>query len=237
MPRINGRIFSTSIAPSAGAAGGRALRADARRNRQHVLAAARDVFVDLGPDAPLDEVARRAGVGIATLYRRFPDRQSLQRAVALNVMAQTAEAARQAEVEVDKTDAWQALARYMHAALDLRVSAVMPALLGRVSFEDDEFKQAREEAVAPVLRIIASGQARGQIRKDVEFGDIGLLLVRLSRPLPGPFPPELDLRVAHRHLDLFLAALRADATGAEVSGPALSLAALQSLGTSSPASD
>ena len=53
---------------------GGVLRADARRNRRQVLAAAAQVFVEQGADAPLDDIARRAGVGIATLYRRFPDR-------------------------------------------------------------------------------------------------------------------------------------------------------------------
>jgi AcrR family transcriptional regulator len=200
------------------------LRADARRNRQQLLVAARDVFVELGPDAPLDEVARRAGVGIATLYRRFPDRQSLQRAVALDVLARAAEVAARAEAEAP--DAWQALGRYMHAALDLRISAVMPALLGRVSYDDDDFAQAREAATAPVLRIIAAGQQRGELRQDIAFGDIGLLLVRLGRPLPGALPPELDLQLAHRHLDLFLSALRPSAE-TQLEGPTLTLPELR----------
>ncbi|HEY2595730.1 MAG TPA: helix-turn-helix domain-containing protein [Chloroflexota bacterium] len=220
MTSINGRFSSTSHAAPR-------LRADARRNRQQLLAAARDVFVEQGADAPLDEVARRAGVGIATLYRRFPDRTSLQRAVALDVLARAADVASRAETE--EADAWRALGRYMHAALDLRISAVMPALLGTISFEDNEFRQAREAAVAPVLRIIAAGQTAGQLRADIAFGDVGTLLVRLSRPLPGPFPPELDLALAHRHLDLLLAALRPSATG-NLKGPALSLAELQEIG-------
>ena len=204
------------------------MRADASRNRQQVLAAAREVFVELGADAPLDDVARRASVGIATLYRRFPDRVTLQRAVGLDVLAQAAEVASCAEVE--ESDAWRALGRYMHGALDLRISAVMPSLLGSISFDDDEFVAAREAATAPVLRIIAAGQAAGQLRADIDFGDVGLLLVRLSRPLPGPFPRELDLQVAHRHLDLFLSALRP--SSAELPGPALSLPELQQLGAS-----
>jgi AcrR family transcriptional regulator len=203
------------------------LRADAVRNRAHVLAAARDVFVEHGAEAALDEVARRAGVGIATLYRRFPDREALQRAVALDVLAQAGEAARLAEIE--EPDAWRALGRYMHAAIDLRISAVMPALLGRISFEDEEFTRARDAATGPVLRIIEAGQRAGQLRPDIAFGDIGLLLVRLSRPLPGPFPRETDLLLAHRHLDLFLAALRSDQRS-ELSGPALTLPALQRIG-------
>ena len=69
----------------------RELRADARSNRDRLLLAARDAFVDLGPDAPLDEVARRAGVGIATLYRRFPDPAALMQAVALDILTRIAD--------------------------------------------------------------------------------------------------------------------------------------------------
>ena len=206
------------------------LRADARRNRDQVLAAARDVFVELGAQAPLDEVARRAGVGIATLYRRFPDRAALQRAVALDVLALAREAALAAEAE--EVDAVAALGRYMHAALDLRISAVMPALLGQISFGDQEMRQARQRAVEPVLRMLVAGQAAGALRADIAFGDIGTLLVRLSRPLPGGMPAAVDRQLAHRHVDLLLAALRVApaAGGAELPGPALSLEALQRLG-------
>jgi AcrR family transcriptional regulator len=181
------------------------------------------VFVEVGADAPLDEVARRAGVGIATLYRRFPDRESLQRAVALDVLEQAGTAASLAEAE--EPDPVVALGRYMHAALDLRISAVMPALLGHISFEDAAMAQARDRATAPVLRLIAAGQSSGALRADIAFGDIGTLLVRLSRPLPGPIPPELDRRLAHRHVELFLQALRMPA--APLSGPELSLSDLQ----------
>src|SRR5213076_1687635 len=57
------------------------LRADALANRARILSAARDTFVELGPSAPLEEISRRAGTGIATLYRRFPDRQALLPAI------------------------------------------------------------------------------------------------------------------------------------------------------------
>src|SRR5881227_1235599 len=123
--------------------GARPLRADARRNREQLMAAARDVFVEQRPDAPLDEIARRAGVGIATLYRRFPDRAALLRAVALDVLARAAHEAGTAEAE--EADPFAALARYMHRALDLRISAVMPALLGHISFEDEEVRVARQK--------------------------------------------------------------------------------------------
>src|SRR5215216_3947062 len=110
------------------------LRADARRNLDRVLAAARDVFIEQGPGAPLEEIAARAGVGIATLYRRFPDRRALQRAVALDVLGRIAVEARAAIDE--EPDGFSALIRYMRRALSLQVSAVVPALLGAVELED-----------------------------------------------------------------------------------------------------
>jgi AcrR family transcriptional regulator len=200
------------------------LRADARRNREQVLAAARDVFVEQGADAPLDEIARQAGVGIATLYRRFPDRQTLWRAVALDVLERAA--AEAASAEASAPDALAGLLRYMHRALDLRISAVMPAMLGHVAFTDDELTTARERALAPVLRMLSAAKAVGLVRADLEFGDIGTLLVRLSRPLPGPFPRELDLALAHRQLDLLVAGLSGSQA---LGGPALSLADLQDI--------
>ncbi len=106
------------------------MRADARENRERILLAARHVFADQGPQAPLEDIARQAGVGIATLYRRFPDRQSLIRAVALDVWRRATHEAQAALAE--EVDAFRALARYMHRALDLRIAAVMPLLAGQL---------------------------------------------------------------------------------------------------------
>jgi AcrR family transcriptional regulator len=198
------------------------LRADARRNRDQLLVAARDAFVEQGLDAPLDDIARRAGVGIATLYRRFPDRLALQRAVAIDVLRRIGHEASLALEE--EPDAFAALARYMHRALDARVAAVMPALgPSMIPLDDAEFLEARDAAVEPVLTIIARAQRTGVLRPDVTFGDIGLVLIRLSRPLPSAFPPDLEQALAHRHLDLFLAGLRGEDGQDPLSGPALRL--------------
>jgi AcrR family transcriptional regulator len=202
------------------------LRADARRNRDQLLAAARDMFVENGLDAPLDDIARRAGVGIATLYRRFPDRSALQRAVAIDVLRRIGNEAAAALDE--EPDAFSALARYMHRALDARVAAVMPALGPSMTpLDDTEFLAARDAAVEPVEQMIARAQADGTLRRDVTFGDIGLLLIRLSRPLPSAFPPEIERDLAHRHLDLLLAGLRVP-PDSPLSGPALTLDDLRS---------
>jgi AcrR family transcriptional regulator len=205
------------------------LRADARRNRDQLLQAARDVFVEHGPGAPLEDVARRAGVGIGTLYRRFPDRQALQRAVALDTLERVTREAHLALAE--ETDPFRALARYMHRALDLRVGAVMPVLAGQLLPGDHELLRARDEAAEPVKALVAAAQADGTLRPDVEFGDIGLLIARLCQPLPGPFPPEVADNLAHRHLALLLDGLRTvpDRSPGDLPGPALTLGDLQAM--------
>lgn len=83
------------------------LRADARRNREHILAAAREIFAEHGIDAPMTTVARRAGVGAATLYRHFPTRNDLARAAFAEQMSSCARALTQAATDPDP---WHAFA-------------------------------------------------------------------------------------------------------------------------------
>lgn len=207
----------------------RRMRADALRNRERLLDAARDAVIEHGADAPLDDIARRAGVGIGTLYRRFPDRPTLLRQVALDLLRRSAHEGGAALAT--EPDAFGALARYMHRALDLRISAAMPVLVGQLQMEeDDELVAARQASVGPLNEIIARAHADGTLRPDVASGDIGLLLVRLTHPLPGPFPPEVAHSLAHRHLDLLLAGLRsASAAGGSLPGPAMTFEDLRAL--------
>ncbi|MFF0518100.1 TetR/AcrR family transcriptional regulator [Actinomadura nitritigenes] len=188
----------------------RPMRADARRNLERILAAARDMIVERGPDVPLDDVARRAEVGSGTLYRRFPDRGTLLHAVALDALTGTLEAARDACER--EPDPFEALARYLRRTLDLRVSAVLPALLGRVDLENDpELAPLRAESLRLLEGLVAAAHADGSLPDGVTFADIGMMAVRIARPLPGPLPPEEDQALARRHLDLFVRGLRAQA--------------------------
>jgi AcrR family transcriptional regulator len=203
----------------------RPLRADARDNRRRLLEAARDMFIERGPAAPLDEIARRAGTGIATLYRRFPDRRTLVREVVRDALQRTIEEARQAAE--GETDPFRALARYMHQAIDVRTAAVIPALLGAIPFDDEEIRRARETGSATLQALVDAAHQAGTLRADVTSGDIGMLIARLSRPLPGGFPPETNARLSHRHLDLAIDGLRATARQpAQLSGPAITIADL-----------
>jgi AcrR family transcriptional regulator len=206
----------------------RPLRADARDNRRRLLDAARDVFIEQGPGAPLDEISRRAGTGIATLYRRFPDRQALMRDVVLDAMERTAEEARRAVEE--EPDPFRALARYMHRAIDVRAAAVIPALLGEFPLDDEEIMRARHTAPAIIQALIDAAHQAGTLRQDVTSGDIGILIVRLSRPLPGGFSRETNNSLSHRHLDLLIDGLRAAAQQpAPLGGPAMTFDDLRRL--------
>jgi AcrR family transcriptional regulator len=210
----------------------RPLRADAQLNRDRILAAARDAFVERGPGVPLDEIARRAGTGIATLYRRFPDREALMRAVVLDALLRTGEEASQAAAE--EADPFEALVRYMHRTLEIRIGAVIPALLEEISIEDDEMVRARTSGSDALQGIIDRAHRAGTLRRDVTFADIGLLIVRMSRPLPGTFTREVNDSLGHRHLDLAIAGLRADGAARDkLGGPALSLRDLQKMSPSS----
>jgi len=202
------------------------LRADARDNRRRLLEAARDVFIDSGPGGSLEEIARRAGTGIATLYRRFPDRRALIREVALHALHRTAEEARQAAR--DEPYPFASLARYMHRSIDVRTAAVFAAVLGEIPFDDEEITRARQAAPAAVQALVDAAHRSGALRPDVTSGDIGILIVRLSRPLPGGLPAEAQSRLTHRHLNLLIDGLRTTARQpAELGGPALTLADLR----------
>jgi AcrR family transcriptional regulator len=227
--RENLRIsrYGCPVTARQGSADVRVRRADARSNHEQILAVARDVFVERGPGAPLDEIAKRAGVGIGTLYRHFADRQTLMLAVILDALVQTADAGERALAETP--DAFGALTTYMHAVLDLRIAAVIPVLLEHVDLEGDELTSARDRGARALQQLVDAARARGSLTHDVTFGDIGLMLIRLSRPLPGRVPPELNAQLAHRHLDLLINGLK-PAGAATLGGPALTLGDLRGLG-------
>jgi AcrR family transcriptional regulator len=209
------------------------MRADATRNLQRLLAAAREAVAEKGAGVPLDEVAQRAGVGIATLYRRFPDRDTLLRAVVLDALTETRDAAEAAERD-HPGEPFEALAAYLRTALELRVSAVMPQVLDVLDLmADDDVDRAREASAVATQRLVDAAHEGGAIAPDVTFADIGMMLVRLARPLPGPLPADQKHALARRHLELFLRGLRADARSDEpraaLVGPALSRVELSQL--------
>ncbi len=183
-------------------------RADAVRNRERILAAAREAFVEFGSTAAFDEVARRAGIGNATLYRHFPDRPTLVHHVVLYVMGRVGAQAEAALAE--EPDAFAALCRFTHAAADERIGALCTMLGGDFDREHPELLAARSALEAGVEALLAAGQDAGLVRTDIGVGDLMVALSQLSRPLPGIACLDAD-RFVHRHLQLFLDGLRAPA--------------------------
>ncbi|MFF9096331.1 TetR/AcrR family transcriptional regulator [Streptomyces sp. NPDC014802] len=186
-------------------------RADALRNRERIVTAAREMFVEHGPDVPLDEVARRAGVGNATVYRNFPDRDALVREVVCSVMDRTAQAAEEALAETG--DAFEALERFAHTAADERISALCPMVASTFDKNHADLEAARQRCEDLIEVIMGRAKAAGQLRTDVEIGDLMIAVAQLSRPPAGTGCGSLD-RFVHRHLQLFLDGLRAPARSA-----------------------
>ncbi|GHB37479.1 TetR family transcriptional regulator [Streptomyces viridiviolaceus] len=186
-------------------------RADALRNRERIVTAAREMFVEHGADVPLDEIARRAGVGNATLYRNFPDRDALVREVVCSVMDRTARAAETALAETG--DAFGALERFVHVAADERISALCPMVSSTFDQHHPELEAARERVERLVAEVMDRARAAGQLRPDVGVGDLMVAAAQLSRPPAGTECLRGD-RFVHRHLQLFLDGLRAPARSA-----------------------
>ncbi len=184
------------------------LRADASRNRARILVAAREAFVEHGADVPFDEIARRAGVGNATMYRNFADRRDLIHQVTLSVMGRVLDHATAAMAE--EADSFEALCRFAHAAADERIGALCPMISDHVDLDDPELEQARARLIEGVTALVTRGQLSGQIRADIGAGDFVVALSQLTRPLPGTACLDLD-QYAHRHLQLFLDGLHAPA--------------------------
>ncbi|WP_030668531.1 TetR/AcrR family transcriptional regulator [Streptomyces cellulosae] len=183
-------------------------RADALRNRERIVTAAREMFTEFGPDVPLDDIARRAGVGNATVYRNFPDRDALVREVVCSVMDRTSEAAEQALAE--SGDAFAALERFVHVSADERISALCPMLATAFDQNHPDLEAARERLEQIVEELMDRAKAAGQLRTDVGVGDLMVAMAQLSRPPAGTACVSAD-RFVHRHLQLFVDGLRAPA--------------------------
>jgi AcrR family transcriptional regulator len=205
---------------------GRPPRADGRRNREALLSRAAELIAEQGPAVPLDEIARAAGVGNATLYRHFPDRNALLNALAAQVIGLTAEAAQSALAE--EPDSYQALARYLREAVRVRVAWVMPAIAAAIDRDDAELTALRARSVTAITALIGNAQRDGGIRPDVTFGDISLLLIRLARPLPPGHDRAVQDAAAQRQLAIVLAGLRPG--GETLPGRGLTLADLRAQG-------
>jgi len=191
------------IAPAAVSAESRGLRADATRNRVAILSAAREVFAEQGLQAPLDEIARRADVGIATLYRRFPTRERLVAAALVGKISQYASAARQA---LANPDPWAGFAELVGRICELQATdRGLAELLSMTLPASAEVELLRTQAHADVIELVQRAKAAGRLRADFAIEDLMLVLIANSAiaHIAGPDAPDAWRRFAALVLDAF----------------------------------
>lgn len=138
------------------------LRVDAQRNLEHVLRAAREVFGELGYGAPMEDVARRARVGVGTVYRRFPSKDVLVRRIAEEETSRLTDQARSALGQEDEP--WSALSRFLRTSVASGAGRLLPPQILRVGVGDegsegtvlDETRvpQQRSQPLSPELRLV-----------------------------------------------------------------------------------
>ncbi|MBZ6295989.1 TetR/AcrR family transcriptional regulator [Streptomyces olivaceus] len=172
------------------------LRADARRNRERVLEAAREVFAAQGTDAPMSAVARRAGVGVATLYRRFPTRTELLTAAFDDQLTECAAFFETALADPDPGHGLYTLLERVCTTLvtDRGFDTVlMTGFPGALDY--DRERAWAEEGLA---RLIRRARDAGQLREDFAPSDIPLLLLAVTGLAAQP--PDTALPAARRLL-------------------------------------
>jgi AcrR family transcriptional regulator len=145
----------------------RGLRADARRNRDALLAAGAEVFAERGADASLEEIARRAGVGIGTLYRHFPDRDALTEAVYRNEVERLCDGV---DALIAEQPAADALARWMRdfAAYAATKKGMVVALKSSLGPDNELFTYSHRRIRDAISALLAAATAAGSIRSDIE---------------------------------------------------------------------
>jgi AcrR family transcriptional regulator len=188
-------------------------RAQAARNDERILEAAREVFV-ADPNAPIAAVAQRAEVGISALYRRYASKEELLQRLALDGLKRYIAEAEAAVA--DEGDPWEAFATFMRRSLDAGASSLSRRLAGTFT-PTDELNEAGRHGYAVTQRLLDRTKTAGALRAEVEVGDLALIFELLQALQVGD--PERARALRHRYLALVLDALRAPA-GEPLPGPA-----------------
>lgn len=163
--------------------GERALRADATRNRGRIIEAARAVFAEQGLDASMNEVARRAGVGVATLFRRFPTRDDLITATFADKMAAYADAIDDALADPDP---WHGFCAYVERVCGMQAADRGFTDVLTVTFPTAKgFEAVRDRAAAGFAELIGRAKAAGQLRQDFVHQDLVLVLMANAGVVAG----------------------------------------------------
>lgn len=170
-------------------------RADARRNYDKVVATARDAFAEGGASTSLEEIARRAGVGIGTLYRHFPNRQALLEAV----YAHEVEELCQTAADLDGGDEWEALVMWLRrfVAYMATKQALAHELLDYMGRDAPLFLGCRNSIQAAGQPLLERAQQAGVVRRDANLPEIIQMVGGIAK-IQGAGPDQIDhiLRIA-----------------------------------------
>ncbi|MGV9252097.1 TetR/AcrR family transcriptional regulator [Streptomyces sp. NPDC003697] len=208
------------------------LRVDAQRNLEHVLRAAREVFGELGYGAPMEDVARRARVGVGTVYRRFPSKDVLVRRIAAEETSRLTDQARAALGQEDEP--WSALSRFLRTSVASGAGRLLPPQVMRVGVADEAAEpagarvpQQRAQSLseeprpgpaaavedAPgaaalldvVGQLVERARTAGELRTDVSVSDVLLVIATAAPSLPDAAQ---QAAASARLLDILLEGLR-----------------------------
>jgi len=206
---------ATSAAETPTVPEARPLRRDAERNRQLILGAAKVVFAQRGLDAPLDEIAKEAGLGVGTVYRRFPNRDALIEALfddTLDFMQRVIDAS------VAKPRAWDGLAHFMTEMLEKqgRDKGLRDAMIAREKRLTECGDKAKSDLIRDMVEpaiydMVDRAQAEGDLRADVTATDVAVLMIAGVGIVE--FTTLVDPDSWRRQLSIILDGLRARPTG------------------------
>jgi AcrR family transcriptional regulator len=164
-------------------------RADARRNYDKLIEAARQAFTELGSSASLEEIARRADVGIGTLYRHFPTRHDLLQAVYVEEVEALAASAQ----DFADLSPWDALVAWLRrfVAYALAKRALSDELLATMGMESDVFRKCHDAIWRAGEPLLQRAQADGSVRPDTDFADVVRMVSGISM-IKSAEPDQLD---------------------------------------------
>ncbi len=190
-------------------------RRDAERNRGRLVAAGRDVFAERGPDASLEQIARRAGVGIGTLYRHFPTREALVEVIFAEHIGEVLSAAEEAAAG---DDAWGGLVAFLERALELQ-SRNLPLRAVFLRHPEGERRVAeRRRRIGRALgRLIDRARAQGSLREDFALSDLSVALWSFAPVFEATADVSPD--AWRRHLRILLDGMRPAAATPQVVRP------------------
>jgi len=200
---FGGRLRFSRSMPEDSEIKARKTRADSLRNRERLLAAAKAAFTETGAEAPLEDVARRAGVGIGTLYRHFPTREALVAGVYAREIEQLAASA---EALLADRPAGDALGAWLDLLVDYMAAkrVIAPALRADPGEGSQLYASSGSTILATLQKLTDAAHAAGDIRPDIGFEDILRLMSGLSQ---GYEQPGWDAG-ARRLLSVMMAGLR-----------------------------